>query len=150
MKNRTLSAFYLFQDKHAVAVYEKFDRESKMTLEYVEIHEQFVPDDCYMQFSGRIIFGSYSDAIVNLLKTATGIEASAPDINNGSETMKKMGIPLGHVSIYNKHGEIMFDLMPSIVASRVTYQPGDGYKEIFDPNIARWSVYNVGKIHPKN
>lgn len=138
---------YLYADGHAVACYEKYDREAGR-VEYVEIYERIVAERSFLGFKGRIVFHD-GEAFLPLLKGARHVTAQAPTVDRGSDATKRRGIAVGGVSILPaKGGELRWHLIPDVLSSGITYDEAqEGYGAAFDPGATRWSERNVGKIH---
>ena len=141
------TCLYLYADGHAVACYEKYDREAGR-VEYVEIYERIVAARSFLGFKGRIVFHD-GEAFLPLLKGARHVTAEAPAIDRGSDTTKRKGIPVGEVAILPaKGGELRWHLIPDVLSSDLTYDEAQqGYGETFDSGATRWSERHVGKIH---
>ena len=138
-----ITCTYLFSDGHAVQVFEKSDPDAGR-LQFVVITERFTTAAC--EFSGRLIFGRYHEAIVQLLRTARRIRAQEPSLDAGSENTKKAGIPVGALTVYNQHGDLHWSSMPSLISAPFTYQAGAHYDEAFDPHATIWAMHPVSRI----
>lgn len=144
---KVCTCLYLYADGHAVACYEKHDREAGR-VEYVEIYEKIVAARSFLGFKGRVVFHD-GEAFLPLLKGARHVTAEAPAIDRGSDATKRKGIAVGGVSILPaKGGELRWHLIPDVLSSGLTYDEAQqGYGETFDPSATRWSDRHVGKIH---
>ena len=144
---KTCTCLYLYADGHAVACYEKRDREAGR-VEYVEIYEKIVAARSFLGFHGRIVFHD-GEAFLPLLKGARHVTASTPAIDRGSEATKRKEIAVGEVAILPaKGGELRWNLIPDVLSSGLTYDEAqEGYGERFDPSATRWGDRHVGKIH---
>jgi hypothetical protein len=144
---KTCTCLYLYSDGHAVACYDKIDREAGR-VEYVEIYERIVAERSFLGFKGRIVFHD-GDAFLPLLKGARHVTAQVPAIDRGSDATKRKGIAVGGVSILpTKGGELRWNLIPDVLSSGLTYDEAqETYDEPFNPDVTRWGDRNVGKIH---
>lgn len=144
---KTCTCLYLYADGHAVACYEKRDREAGR-VEYVEIYERIVAARSFLGFKGRIVFHD-GDAFLPLLKGARHVTAEAPTVDRGSDATKRKEIAVGNLAILPaKGGELRWNLIPDVLSSGITYDEAQmGYGETFDPGAVRWGERHVGKIH---
>ena len=143
MKN--LSAFYLYSDVHAVAIYEQLVKGNG--IEYAEIFDGWVGVKCSLLFAGRIVFHRYAGGLVHLTKGARSIQVAQPAVDRGSDASKRLGLKVGSLSIWAKNikGEIQFDTLPDVMAGRFTLQPE--VDEKFNPGLTQWGTAPVNKIH---
>ncbi len=142
---KEFTCLYLFADGHAIACYEKRDKEAG-TIQFVEIHEKFT--DARLSFKGRIIVSRYNQALIDLMKRAKSIRADMPALSHGSDNTKKLGILVGNLTLEmeNHSGRCLyFHDFPGTLSGSYTYQ--DNVEETFNPDITRWSGHNVAKIH---
>lgn len=144
---KTCACLYLYADGHAVACYEKHDREAGR-VEYVEIYERIVAARSFLGFKGRIVFHD-GEAFLPLLKGARHVTAESPTVDRGSEATKRRGIAVGGVSILPaKGGELRWHLIPDVLSSGITYDEAQkGYGEPFNPDASHWGDRHIGKIH---
>jgi hypothetical protein len=145
MKNKRLTAFYLYEDRHAIAVYEKYDADAARYIKFAELHEKFVPDNFSMNFKGRLIIDGYYRSIIDIIKRGEGLEIREPSINRGSDKTRRLNIAVGRIVIYTNKGEIVFNHMPDILGDGFTYQPD--VTEVYNPHMTSWCDYNIAKIH---
>lgn len=139
----TFRTSYLFQDGHAVVIYEKPDKHAGK-VEWCEIIQKLGP---VCLFTGRIVIPTL--ALFELTRKALHVRAKPPEINMGSANTKRLGIPVGYVRLQmirdQYDGDVTFQLMPSIISAPFTVQPENA--EPFDPNARYWGGSRVHKIH---
>ena len=143
MKN--LKCTYLYADGHAVQIYSKRDPDAG-EIEFAEITEKFTT--AKIRFSGRLVFHWGHDALADLCRKADRIDASEASIENGSEASRRIGQPVGYLTIYpSKDREIglhFYDL-PGLLSGAYSYQPDT--EEKFNPNLTVYGAYRVSKVH---
>lgn len=145
MNTRNLTCTYLFPDGHAVQVFEKHDPDAGL-VQFVEVHERFTA--ARLDFTGRIIFGRHNGGLADVVRRlATGIRATAPSVDQGSEATRKAGIYLGTLTVETKGGAIYFHEFPALLSGEYTYQPGATYAEKFNPDMSSWADHRVAKVH---
>lgn len=148
MKTNNIHCLYLYQDGHAVVVFE--ERHRGMHLKYVEIIERLVAPDARLHFTGRIVFGmSYPSGFYTILKGAKRVEAKTPDLSHGSEKTKALNIKVATLSVTMANNTVLtFDDMPDLLSGPFTYDEGQmTYGEAFDPDLRTWCDYPVSRIH---
>ena len=144
MKSKpTLTCTYLFDDGHAVQIFEKEDADAGR-ITYAVVIERFTEAEC--NFSGRIIFGRYREGMTALIRTARQIRATEPNSNWGSDATKKAGIAVGSLTVTTAQGDLYWYDMPGLISGCYTFQGGPAYAEKFDPNILHWAMHRVSKI----
>jgi len=146
MKKRMTCA-YLYEDGHAVILYEKHDRDAG-TVEFAEVHEKYC--DARLDFKGRIVFGRYGAAgFLRLARMAKVITAKEPSTDRGSQNTQRLGIPVGSLEFdfEGNHGCdcAHFNTMPTILGDGYTYQPDINDK--FDDNLSSWGITRVARVH---
>lgn len=144
---KELKCTYLFADGHAVQVFTKRDPDAG-DIDFAEITEKFT--DAKLDFDGRLIFGWGRGEMARLAQRATRISAKMPSIDNGSESTKKIGQPVGSLHFYfggDWGHALYFSDMPGLISGDYTYQGGAGYAEVFNPELATWGSCRVARIH---
>jgi hypothetical protein len=125
--NKKLHCAYLFADGHAVLVYEKHDQRAG-GIRWAEVIEKFGPE---CQFTGRIIFHSGSNRLLNLCRRAVAVRATAATL--------EVQLSQHHLNNVWVHG------LFGVLGAPYAYQPE--HDEKFNPEIARWANYRVAKVH---
>lgn len=141
LSNRKFRCGYLYEDGHAVIVYEKKDK-IVGHIQFVEIVEK-VRANC--TFRGRIVF--QESALLTLAANAQKIFVEEPSVTAGSAKTRELGIAIGCLTIqlgFSYYDSVCFFDMPGVLSGRYTYQPE--VAEVFDSNLKFWSDYPVGKI----
>jgi len=144
MSRAKLNCVYLYQDGHAVLVYEKHDHKAKVDYQYVEIIKD-TGIDCL--FEGRLIFHHLSfDALWDIAKKSKSIQVS----NGGSINSKKMNLKVATLVLKQKNGKsLFFQYLPEVLSGGVTHQPNadelvSDYEE--EDNKYFWGTYRIAKI----
>jgi hypothetical protein len=142
---KKLSCAYLYADGHSVMVYEKNDRDVGR-VQFVEIHERWTDGAC--SFKGRLIFGRYDSAMMDLCKKAISIQAHEPSVDGGSDNTKRLGIAYGYLTIYISNDKALhFCEMPNLISGSYTYQPNTA-ESCPSPSESHWGNYRIAKFHP--
>lgn len=145
MKKSKLVGWYLYEDSHAVLVYEQTVKlgGSDTAVEYVVVHERFT--EAQISFKGRLCFQRYGgEAFLDLCKKAHRIEATPASISNGSENCKRDGIRVGGLTIEFKDGTYLhWTTFPDLISDRFTYQPETVEK--FDAGDMHWCNYKIAE-----
>lgn len=143
MKTKPIATcVYLYNDRHAVVMYEKRD-EHVGTVQFVEIHERWTEANC--NFSGRLIFDRYNMGMWKVARKAIHIRASEATFKGGSDKTRNLGIAVGSLEIWldNEHA-LHWNDFRNVISNCYTHQPE--MEEKFDPNLKEWSGHKVAKI----
>lgn len=144
--NKRLRTVYLYPDGHAVAAWEKYDREAG-TVEWIEIHERWGPAVAFS--TGRLIL---KGELALLVKDARTVDAELASLEAGSERSRAAGLALDTLRVLPKGAgvdwPVYFHNIPSMLSGPWTYQP-EVETETFDQvrEATRWSLSNVAKVH---
>jgi hypothetical protein len=142
--NKSLHCAYLYADGHAVIIYKKQDNDAG-EIQFAEIIESFGPKHC--SFTGRIVISRYG-GLLNLIRKAYTVRATAASTQHGSDRTRELGISVGYLEVEMSNDwndSITLYDMPGTMAGPYTYQPET--VETFDAGISRWSGYPVARIH---
>jgi hypothetical protein len=141
---KKLNCPYLFEDGHAVMIFEKHDRQAG-EIRWAEVIEKFGPE---CSFEGRIVFHWGSNGLLNLCRKAVAVRAKAPSLDAGSERTREQGFPVGTLEIQLSDDHLdrvyLYDL-EGVLGAPYTHQPEKGEK--FDPQASHWADYRVARIH---
>lgn len=129
---------YLYGDGHAVQVFAKNDPHVGR-IEWAEIIERFGPETL---FSGRLILNG---GAAEFVRAAVAVGASAAAVENGSDSSKALGLPVGSVTLQGRSGSLILSLTPTILGSDIAFQPEKD--EPFDPNLKEFGCLRVAKVH---
>jgi hypothetical protein len=138
-----LTTTYLFEDGHAVQIFQKHDRDCG-TISFAVITEKFTKAVC--SFTGRITLGRSGNGVAGLLRDALQIRAKTPSIENGSDNTRERKLAVGYLMITTKDGEIIFTTIPDLISAPFSYQAGPTYEEKFDPKLTQWAHCRVARI----
>lgn len=124
MKN-TITAAYLYADGHAITLHQRYDSQSRQTLEWVEAIEQVGPSADCIKFTGRIVFHRYHvQALLALTKMSESIRASGPSTERGTEKSKALGLAYSSLSFHLKgSGELYMQAFPDVCSPGWCVQP---------------------------
>lgn len=145
-----MTCLYLYADGHAVAVFEKRDKQTGVNIEYIEVFEKLVHPTAPLLFKGRIVFHRYHAAgMFQLLKGAKYVRAHLPVLSEGSDATKRLNLKVGGLEIQlAKGGTIIFSTVPEVLSSGFTYDEDQlGYVEKFDASAREWCGKPIIKIH---
>ena len=143
---KRLRTVYLYPDGHAVAMWEKRDRDAG-TIEWAEIHERWGPAVGIQ--TGRLILNGQ---LALLVRGARAVNARPASIDAGSESTRAAGLALDTLEVLPQGAGIdwpvHFHNVPSMLSGPWTFQPDAG-AETFDDvrEKATWGLSNVGRVH---
>jgi len=143
---KRLRMIYLYPDGHAIACWEKYDREAGQ-IEWVEIHERWGP--AVGLTTGRLILKA---PLALLVRDARAVNAKPAEVSRGSENTRKLGLALDALEVLPKGAGIdwpvVFNGLPGLVAADWTYQP-EAATETFEEvrESTRWGLSNVSRVH---
>lgn len=152
---KTLNTVYLYPNGCAAAVHEGRTKDN-VWYQFVDVWEQFVPDDCKLNFTGRIIFGrtyEFSPGPVSLCQSAHTIRAERPSLNNGSQATQEKCMQVGYLEIKSVMFSVHLREIPGVLCSDYTYQPNsrdDGeevLRKLQDGTLHSWGDVGVRKIY---
>lgn len=145
MKKR-LRTVYLYPDGHAIACWEKHDREAGQ-IEWVEIHERWGP--AVGLKTGRLIL---SGQLALLVRDARAVNAKPAALERGSDRTRELGLAPDALEVLPKGAGIdwpvVFNSIADVLSAEWTYQP-EAETETFEEvrESVRWSLSNVARVH---
>jgi len=152
---KTMNALYLYPNGCAAAVHEGRTKDG-VKYRFVDVWEQFVRDDCKLNFTGRIIFGGiygFSPGVVALCQSAHTIHAKRPSLDNGSPATQERGFLVGTLDIKADLFSVHLQEIPGLLCSEYTYQhisSDDGeevLKKLQDGKLYSWGDTEIRKIY---
>lgn len=147
INHKHLQTGYLYGDGHFVGIYEKTVRINGQhhDVKWAEAYESI---GIKAQFEGRVIFDKHG--ATNLLKhpELVTVGAEFPDIKNGSDHTRRLGLVIGYVWFGFRDGsKLYFNTLPTVLSGPFTYQPTldgkkfGGWEDIRD--LHRWGDFKL-------
>lgn len=142
---KKLTCSYLYEDGHAVLVYEKIDPDAGR-ISFCEVHEKLVEGNC--GFTGRLIFSRYDSAMLDICKKAHAIRAHEASLDSGSDNTKRLGISYGYLEIWLSNDKTLnFTELPGTISGSYTYQPRT-VEACPTADGGFWGSLRISKFHP--
>lgn len=157
----SLETVYLYPDGHAVAVYRQYHAKSGKDVQWVELHERWMPHAFVPQWNasdkdangkpkgphGRIIL---KGRVAPLFRKATHLSVYR---ENNSEALERLGLTQRTLVVTLPGGEFSLDYIERATSGDFTLQDycfdGSDVSQRWEDvqNIERWGDYRVAKIH---
>jgi hypothetical protein len=138
----TLRIVYLYRDGHAVALFERRDRDTGVRGEYVKIAAR--PQDLHLQgdWDRLVLRETIARVLFTLPGKHVGVQAAMPALLNGSENCKRRGLAVSTLTLTSDYGWLMFNSIPEVMSDDFTVQQGKEYAQAWESLLGKnvWGV----------
>lgn len=158
----TLETVYLYPDGHAVAVYRQYHAKSGKDVQWVELHERWMPNAFVPQWNasdkgpdgralgarGRIIL---KGRVATLVRKATHLSVYR---ENNSQALDRLGLTQRSLIVTVPGGEFSLDYIEGVTSGDFTIQDacfdGSDVSERWEDvkHAREWGTSRVAKVHP--
>ena len=145
-KGVTLESFFIFSDRHAVAIFSQYHKASKTDVSWAEIFET-----APVSFSvsakardGRIVLRNGLAVLV-----VTSAESIRVYSDGGSDKSKALGLDIQTLAVKMKNGDFSVTHIKDVMHAEFEYQDSSVGRETF-ASVAeetRWHDYRIAKVH---